>query len=128
MSLCSLICKKIGMSQVFSASGKVIAVTLLDVEENIVISARTDQSRTFLQIASFAQKAHRLSKSVRGMYKKISSKPQKVIKQFTVDTDKNIFKTGDVLSVKCLKIGSFVDISGKSIGKGYSGVMKKIWF
>ena len=124
MSRCGLICKKLGMSQVFSKSGELIPVTILNVEENAVVFAKEGKDRSFVQLAAFEQKQQRLSKSVRGVFAKANVTPKKIIKEFTVDT-KDMLKIGDLLGADFFKANQFVDVTGKSVGKGFAGVMKR---
>jgi large subunit ribosomal protein L3 len=112
------------MSQVFSKSGELIPVTILNVEENAVVFAKEGKDRSFVQLAAFEQKQQRLSKSVRGVFAKANVTPKKIIKEFTVDT-KDMLKIGDLLGADFFKANQFVDVTGKSVGKGFAGVMKR---
>ena len=124
MIRCGLICKKIGMSQIFSQSGEAIPVTILDAESNWIVSVLNDGNKVLVKTAAFDQKPQRLSKSVLGEFSKAKVVPKKVIRQFTVDSS-NSLKAGDSLSVGHFKVGQFIDVTGTTIGKGYAGVMKR---
>jgi len=117
------ICQKVGMSQIFMENGTVIPVTILSVQKNYVVSAHQHEKRNIVQIAAFEQKSHRVKKPILGIFKKSKISPKKIIKSF-ITKDLSI-KTGDVRDVTYFKIGQFVDITGKTLGKGFSGVMKR---
>jgi large subunit ribosomal protein L3 len=123
---CGVIAKKIGMTQIFKDNGEVIPVTVLHVDENVVLSVKNEEKNGYdsLQIAAFDQKMQRLSKSIRGIFEKAKVAPKKKIKEFSINK-KYALKVGDVINVNHFKKGQYVDITGTSIGKGYAGVMKR---
>ena len=125
-SRCGVIAKKIGMTQIFKDNGEVIPVTVLHVDENVVLSVKNEEKNGYdsLQIAAFDQKMQRLSKSIRGIFEKAKVSPKKKIKEFSINK-KYALKVGDVINVNHFKKGQYVDITGTSIGKGYAGVMKR---
>ncbi|MBY0580293.1 MAG: 50S ribosomal protein L3 [Rickettsiales bacterium] len=125
-SRCGVIAKKIGMTQIFKDNGEVIPVTVLHVDENVVLSVKNEEKNGYdsLQTAAFDQKMQRLSKSIRGIFEKAKVAPKKKIKEFSINK-KYALKVGDVINVNHFKKGQYVDITGTSIGKGYAGVMKR---
>ena len=125
-SRCGVKAKKIGMTQIFKDNGEVIPVTVLHVDENVVLSVKNEEKNGYdsLQIAAFDQKMQRLSKSIRGIFEKAKVAPKKKIKEFSINK-KYALKVGDVINVNHFKKGQYVDITGTSIGKGYAGVMKR---
>ena len=125
-SRCGVIAKKIGMTQIFKDNGEVIPVTVLHVDENVVLSVKNEEKNGYdsLQIAAFDQKMQRLSKIIRGIFEKAKVAPKKKIKEFSINK-KYALKVGDVINVNHFKKGQYVDITGTSIGKGYAGVMKR---
>ena len=128
MSRCGLICQKLGMSQIFLQDGTVVPVTVLGVDKNEVVCIRTDGNGFFsVQVAAFDQEQHRVSKPLRGVFKKANINPKKIIKEFVVDRT-NLLKVGDCLDVEFFKKGQFVDITGRTLGKGFTGVMKRHGF
>jgi len=114
------------MTQIFKDNGEVIPVTVLHVDENVVLSVKNEEKNGYdsLQIAAFDQKMQRLSKSIRGIFEKAKVAPKKKIKEFSINK-KYALKVGDVINVNHFKKGQYVDITGTSIGKGYAGVMKR---
>jgi large subunit ribosomal protein L3 len=125
-SRCGVIAKKIGMTQIFKDNGEVVPVTVLHVDENVVLSVKNEEKNGYnsLQIAAFDQKMQRLSKSIRGVFEKAKVAPKKKIKEFSINK-KYALKVGDIINVNHFKKGQYVDITGTSIGKGYAGVMKR---
>ena len=79
-----------------------------------------------VQVAAFDQR-HCISKPLRGIFKKANIVPKKIIKEFIVDRT-NLLKVGDSLDVEFFKKGQFVDITGKTLGTGFTGVMKRYGF
>jgi len=125
-SRCGVIAKKIGMTQIFKENGEVVPVTVLHVDENVVLSVRNQEKDGYnsLQLAAFDQKVQRLSKSIKGMFEKAKVLPKKKIKEFVIDK-KYALKVGDKIDVNHFKKGQYLDITGTSIGKGFAGVMKR---
>ena len=125
-SRCGVIAKKIGMTQIFKENGEVVPVTVLHVDENVVLSVRNQEKDGYngLQLAAFDQKVQRLSKSIKGMFEKAKVLPKKKIKEFVID-EKYALKVGDKIDVNHYKKGQYLDITGTSIGKGFAGVMKR---
>ena len=124
-----VIAKKIGMTQIFKENGEVVPVTVLHVDENVVLSVRNQEKDGYngLQLAAFDQKVQRLSKSIKGMFEKAKVLPKKKIKEFVID-EKYALKVGDKIDVNHYKKGQYLDITGASIGKGFAGVMKRHHF
>jgi len=125
-SRCGVIAKKIGMTQIFKKNGETIPVTVLHVDENVVLSVKNKEKNGYnsLQLAAFDQKVQRLSKGIKGMFEKAKVLPKKKIKEFIID-EKYALKVGDKVDVNHFKKGQYLDITGTSIGKGFAGTMKR---
>jgi large subunit ribosomal protein L3 len=121
-----IIAKKIAMTQIFDKNGQVTPVTLIEVVENVVLSVTPNSNNNYsrVQLAAYDQKSHRVSKSVAGIFKNLNVLPKRKIKEFKIHRNEPIH-IGQSLSVEYFKKGQYVDITGTSIGKGYSGVMKR---
>ena len=121
-----MIAKKLGMSQIYKDNGDVVPVTIIHVDENVVLSVKTKEKDGYnaLQVASFKQKPQRLKKSIGGLFEKSKVEPKKKIREFTV-AEKHLLKVGEKIGVDHFKKGQYVDITGTSIGKGFAGVMKR---
>jgi len=125
-SRCGVIAKKIGMTQIFKENGEAVPITVLHVDENVVLSVRNKEKDGYdsLQLAAYDQKIQRLSKSIRGIFEKAKVLPKKKIKEFVIDK-KYMLKVGDKIDINHFKKGQYLDITGTSIGKGFAGVMKR---
>jgi large subunit ribosomal protein L3 len=119
---------KMGMTQVFDENGTVIPVTVLKVGPGWVVDKRTDEKNGYSAvILAFEDiKEGRVRKSELGLFKKTNLSPKRVIKESRVskkELDK--FEIGQEIGVDLFKKGDFVDISGSSKGRGFTGVMKR---
>lgn len=115
-----LLGKKIGMTQVFTEDGKLVSVTAIEAGPCPVLAVREKS----IQIGFEQIKENRVKKPILGIFKKIKIAPHKVIKEVLRESDK-AYKVGEELKVDLFKPGDFVDITGTSIGKGFSGGMKR---
>lgn len=122
-----LIAKKIGMTQIFTADGTMVPVTVLQVDDCIVVgnkSADSVDGYNAIQLASTKAKPNSLTKPVREFYSKIQIEPRVLIKEFRVDPS-NLIEVGTEVRADHFKDGQFVDVCGVSIGKGFAGAMKR---
>lgn len=121
-----LIAEKIGMTQIFTENGNQIPVTVLQVENCTVVSAKTSEKDgyTAVQLGSGAISISKVSKPLRGFYAKKSLEPVRYLKEFRVD-ESNLLDEGSILNVEHFQIGQFVDVTGTTIGKGFAGSMKR---
>ena len=124
-----LIGKKIGMTREFLDSGLSIPVTVLSVEKGRILDVITKEKRGYdaIQVGFGKIKNSRLTKQMKGFFAKKSTEPKRFIREFRV---KNVseFKTGNEIGLELFKDQNFVDITSKTIGKGFAGVMKKYNF
>jgi large subunit ribosomal protein L3 len=123
-----LIGRKIGMTQVFDETGRLVPVTVIQVEPNVVVGHRTPEKDGYSAIIIGAEEAkpERLTKPLRGQYEKVDIAPRKKMVEFA-DFDREC-AVGDTLGVDLLADAGFVDVIGTSKGKGYQGVMKRHGF
>ena len=123
-----LIATKIGNSSYFSENGKVIPVTLLRVDECIVSNIKTKEKDGYssLQVVSIDGKSDlkKINKPQQKLFANIKSNPKKIIKEFRVSPE-NTLEIGTKLDVSHFKIDQYVDVTSKSIGKGFAGAMKR---
>ena len=123
-----LIATKIGNSSYFSDNGKVIPVTLLRVDECIVSNIKTleKDGYTSLQVASIDGKSDlkKINKPQQKLFANIKTNPKKIIKEFRVDPE-NTLEVGTKLDVSHFQKDQYVDVTSKSIGKGFAGAMKR---
>lgn len=121
-----LIAEKIGMTQIFAADGTQVPVTVLKIEECLVVGKKTLSTDGYnaVQIATVNAKNNRLTKPLREFYAKRDLEAKKYIKEFRVD-DVDSYSIGAKIHVDHFAVGQYIDVTGVSIGKGFAGVMKR---
>ena len=121
-----LIGKKIGMTREFFETGLSVPVTVLSIEKGRIIDVITKEKRGYaaIQVGFGKIKNSKLTKSMKGFYAKKSTEPKKILKEFRV---KNVeeFKQGNEIGLELFKDEKFVDVTAKTIGKGFAGVIKR---
>ena len=121
-----LLGNKIGMTQIFDESGNIIPVTILKVGPCIVTQVKTKAKDGYdsIQIGYGNVSAKSLTQPELGHLQKSNLQPLKHLKEFQI-TDPNNWEIGQVLNVESFIPGQFVNIQGKSIGKGFTGLQKR---
>jgi len=120
-----LLGKKIGMTSVYDADGKLCPVTVIAAGDNTLLRRLTKDNDGYsaVQLGFDRQKESRVTKALLGGFGKAGSEPKKVVREFRLQKDA---PEGDInLAVTQFQVGDFVDVIGKSKGKGFQGVMKK---
>ena len=118
--------RKKGMTEVFTADGKLIPVTVIEVEENVVSQIKTKESDGYdaIQLATVNKKEKRSNKPETGHLKKANSAPKRFLKEIR-GVDVSTYALGDVLKADAFTAGEMVDVTGTSKGKGFQGVIKR---
>ena len=126
MSEIALIGKKIGMSREFYKTGQSVPVTVLRLEKARVIDVIEKEKRGYkaIQIGFGNIKTSKLSKAMKGYFSKKNTEPRKQLKEFRVKNTED-YKTGNEFGLEIFKDIKFVDVSSKTIGKGFAGAMKR---
>ena len=130
MSL-GLVGRKVGMTRIFTDDGTAIPVTVLDVSNNRITQIKTPDTDGYsaVQVAFGTRRASRVVKAQAGHYAKAGVEAGSVLNEFTATPEKLAeLKVGAVLSVEMFTVGQKVDVSGTSLGKGFSGVIKRHHF
>ena len=130
MSL-GLVGRKVGMTRIFADDGTAIPVTVLDVSNNRITQIKTPDTDGYsaVQVAFGTRRASRVAKPQAGHYAKAGVEAGSVLNEFTATPEKLAeFKVGTILSVEMFAVGQKVDVSGTSLGKGFSGVIKRHHF
>ena len=129
MSNIGLIGKKIGMSREFFPIGISVPVTVIKIEKGRVIDLITKDKRGYdaVKVGFGKIKVSKLTKSMKGFYSKKSTEPKKYLKEYRVENILN-FKEGNEIGLEIFKDAKFVDVTSKTIGKGFAGVMKRYNF
>ena len=120
-----LLGQKIGMTSVYDANGRMRPVTVIAAGDNVLLRRITAENDGYsaIQVGFDVQKESRLTKAALGGFKKANAEPKKFVREFRLEADA---ADGDInLSVTQFQPGDFVDVIGRSKGKGFQGVMKK---
>ena len=128
MSL-GLVGKKIGMTRVFTEEGRSRPVTVVEITPNRITQIRTQDCDGYdgIQVTTGERRANRVSKSMKGHFAKAGVEPGRGVWEFRLNAAAET-KLGTVLTVGLFAEGQKVDVSGKTIGKGFAGVMKRHGF
>ena len=121
-----LIGKKIGMTREFFDTGLSVPVTVLSIEKGRIIDIITKEKRGYnaIKVGFGKVKSSKLTKQMKGFFAKKSTEPKKILREFRVDNISE-FKEGNEIGLELFKDQKFVDITSKTIGKGFAGVMKR---
>ena len=121
-----LICKKLGMSRLYTEDGIHTPVTILHLDNCHVVSTKTKEKDGYnsvqLGVGNITEK--NLSKPMKGHFKKNNITAKARLSEFRV-TEENLLENGSELSASHFIDGQFIDVSGVSIGKGFAGAMKR---
>ena len=125
-----LIGKKIGMTSIYHASGKIVPCTVIEAGPCVVTQVKTVATDGYdaIQLGFDEKKEKRTTKSLKGHFEKAGTTPKKVLKEFTRFEEGHRKAFGDVLDVTIFVEGEFIDVSGVSKGKGFQGVVKRHGF
>ena len=124
-----LLGNKIGMTQIFDESGNIIPVTILKMGPCVITQIKTiiHDGYNAVQIGYGNISNKSLTQSELGHLQKSNIKPLKYLKEFKV-SDPEKFKVGQILNVEIFEAGQLVNITGRSSGKGFSGLQKRYNF
>src|SRR3984893_6597838 len=120
-----LLGQKLGMTSVYDANGRLRPVTVIAAGDNVLVRRVTVENDGYsaVKVGFGTQKESRLSKQLLGEFKKAGVEPKKFVREFRLPGDA---PEGDLnLSVTQFQPGDYVDVIGRSKGKGVQGVMKK---
>ncbi len=123
----AIIGKKVGMTQIFTSDGTVIPVTVVQAGPCVVVQKKTLETDGYNAIQLGFEKVlkdHKVNKPMSGHFRKYNVEPHKYLKEFRVD-DTSGYESGQEINVSVFQEGDLIDVQGKSIGKGFQGVMKR---
>ena len=120
----AIIGKKVGMSQIFDADGKVIPVTVIEAGPCVVVQKKTVEKDGYkaVQLGYEDIPERKLTKGEMGHLNKAGVSPKKHLKEFDLDAELNV---GDIVKADTFAAGDHVDVTGVSKGHGYAGVIKR---
>ena len=127
-----LIGKKVGMTQIFDESGRVIPVTVLEAGPCVVVQKKTSEREGYeaVQLGLVEQKRFRANAPISGHFQKAKVPPQRVLREFSyTETEEVSVDIGSqVLVGDVFELDDRVDIVGSGKGRGFQGVIKRHGF
>ena len=120
----AIIGKKVGMSQIFDADGKVIPVTVIEAGPCVVVQKKTTEKdgSSAVQLGYEDVAERKLTKGELGHLNKAGVAPKKHLREFDIEGDLNV---GDIVKADVFAEGDHVDVTGISKGHGYAGAVKR---
>ena len=117
--------RKVGMTQVFTKDGKLIPVTVIEVEPNVVMQVKTVDKDGYnaIQLGVFEKKEKLANKPEMGNAKKANTTPKRFLKE--IRNVESAYNIGDTIGATVFEVGEIVDVTGTSKGKGFTGVIKR---
>lgn len=118
--------RKIGMTQVFATNGKLVPVTVVEVEPNIVSQIKTKENDGYdaIQLAAVEKKEKRSNKPEIGHLKKANTTPKRFLRELR-GVNVSEYSLGQEIKADVFSVGEMVDVTGTSKGKGTQGVIKR---
>lgn len=130
MATKGLLAKKIGMTQVFTENGELLPVTVLEAGPCTVVALRAVQKDGYgaVQLGFGAVKDKKVTKPQAGHFKKAGVAPHRHVREVRLKGDGASYEVGQALKADLFKAGEWVDVTGTSKGKGFSGQHKRHHF
>ena len=118
--------KKIGMTQLFTADGDVVAVTVVEAGPVAVVQKKTVENDGYnaIQVGFIDAKDKHLTKPEKGHLAKAGVSGKRVLKEFRLEDD-SAYNVGDEIKADVFAAGDKVDVTGISKGKGFAGTIKR---
>ena len=122
----AIIGKKVGMTQIFDETGKVIPVTVVEAGPCVVTQKKTVETDGYasVQLGFEDVKEHKLTKPEAGHFKKAGVDAKRHLKEFRLEKAAEM-NVGDVVKADVFAAGDWIDVTGTSKGHGYQGVVKR---
>ena len=117
--------RKVGMTEVFTKEGKVIPVTVIEVEKNTVMQVKTVENDGYnaIQLGVCDKKEKNATKASIGHAKKANTNPKRFLKE--IRDYEGSYNLGDTIDASLFAAGEVVDVTGTSKGHGTQGVIKR---
>ncbi len=121
-----IIGKKIGMTQLFDETGKVIPVTVIEATPNVVTQIKTEKNDGYnaIQVGAFEQRKNLTNKPEEGHFKKAGVTSKKVLKEFLAESTEE-YKLGQEIKCDVFTSGDVVDVTANSKGHGTAGAIQR---
>ncbi|MDP4708782.1 MAG: 50S ribosomal protein L3 [Rickettsiaceae bacterium] len=121
-----IIAKKLGMSSMFTEQGERITLTFLQMDNCQVVGQKTiaKDGYSAVVLGAVLKKPSKVSKSMKTVFANAKVEPRAILREFRV-AESNLLEIGAEVKPSHYEIGQYIDVSGRSIGKGFAGVMKR---
>jgi large subunit ribosomal protein L3 len=118
--------KKLGMTQVFDKSGRLVPVTVIEAGPCVVVQRRTAARDGYeaVQLGFLEGKESRAGKAALGHFKKAGVTPKRCLREFALDAGEEL-KAGDAVGVSIFEGATHVDVGGVTKGQGFQGVVRR---
>ena len=116
--------KKVGMTQIFSAEGVLVPVTVIEVTPNVVLQKKTAETDGYQAVQLGFLDKKNVTKPEQGHAQKANTNPKRFVKEFAGE-EMMAFEVGQEVKANIFVEGEIVDVTGTSKGKGYAGAIKR---
>src|SRR5271170_5885417 len=129
MAMTGILGTKLGMTQVFNEAGQVVPVTVVQAGPCVVTSVRTPDKDGYsaVQIGYGEINPRKVTKPVAGLFEKAGVTPRRYLAEIRTEAASE-YTLGQEVTASLFEAGQKVDVSGRSKGKGFAGVMKRHGF
>jgi large subunit ribosomal protein L3 len=124
-----IIGKKLGMTQVFDAQGRVVPVTVIEAGPCTIVQRKTRRNDGYdaVQLGFGTKKAQNVGKPMLGHIQKAGKGAFRTLRELRIDSDSSL-EVGQEIRVDIFQAGEFVDVTGQTKGRGFAGVVKRWGF
>ncbi len=121
-----LIGRKVGMTRIAEEGGKVVPVTVIHVDKNVITQVKRTDTDGYeaIQLGVGSARPQRLSKAMAGHFRKAAVEPRRFLREFRL-TESGSYEAGQSIDLSIFTPGQLVDVTGVSKGKGFSGAIKR---
>ncbi len=118
--------RKVGMTQVFNAEGKLIPVTVIEVTPNIVLQKKTVENDGYeaVQLGFLEKRANLVNRPMTAHFTKAGTTPKRFVREI-LGTEMAQYEVGQEVKCDIFAAGEYVDVTGTSKGKGFQGSVKR---
>ncbi len=120
----AIIGKKIGMTQIFDQTGKVVPVTVVEAGPCVVSMKKTVENDGYAAVQLGFGDLKKVNKPMAGHFKKANAAPKRTLREFRFENT-DAYELGQVIKADVFAAGDKIDVTGTSKGKGYAGVIKR---
>ena len=123
--------RKLGMTQIFDAAGKLVPVTIVDCSENVVLQQKTQETDGYVavKVGCSNKRENLANKPELGQFRKASTAPKRFIRELrfseALGNELSSYSVGQEVKVDIFSAGEVVDVTGTSKGKGFAGTIKR---